>query len=114
MFKRDHHIRIATILQSLNTDLLKMNQCYFGGGTAIALSHGEYRESVDLDFLISDRSGYQNLRGLLTGSKGINSLARAGMQLATNREIRADQYGIRTMLLVAGVEIKFVLDKLKA
>ncbi|MBM3349738.1 MAG: nucleotidyl transferase AbiEii/AbiGii toxin family protein, partial [Betaproteobacteria bacterium] len=30
------------------------HQCFFGGGTAITLRHGEYRESVDIDFLISD------------------------------------------------------------
>jgi hypothetical protein len=107
LFERDHHVRIATILQALDAELLAAHSCFFGGGTAIVLSRGEYRESVDIDFLVSDRAGYQALRHLLTGQSGIQSLARAGMQLASVREIRADQYGIRTMLRVAEVEIKF-------
>lgn len=107
MFKRDHHRRIATILHSLNTDLLDQYSCLFGGGTAIVLARGEYRESVDLDFLVSERAGYQALRNLLTGKDGINSITRKGMPLSAAREIRVDQYGIRTMLLVDAVEIKF-------
>jgi hypothetical protein len=33
------------VLQSLNAELLRTHRCYFGGGTAIVLRHGEYRES---------------------------------------------------------------------
>ena len=106
MFKRDHHIRIATILQSLNATLLDQHNCLFGGGTAIVLARDEYRESVDIDFLISDRQGYQALRQLLM-EKGINAITRTGMPLTALRDIRADQYGIRTMLDANGAEIKF-------
>ena len=106
MFEREHHIRIATILQALDAELLASHGCLFGGGTAIALSHGEYRESVDVDFLVSNLAGYQALRRLLT-SKGIQSITRAGMELELARDIRADQYGIRAMIRVGGAEIKF-------
>ena len=106
MFKREHHIRIATVLQALNADLLLQNNCLFGGGTAIVLARGEYRESIDIDFLVSDRSGYQALRTLLKGKKNINAILRAGMDLMTVQEPRVDQYGIRTMLRVATTEIK--------
>jgi hypothetical protein len=106
LFEREHHVRIASILQALDADLLSQNACLFGGGTAIVLSHGEYRESIDIDFLVSDRSGYQTLRQLLTGH-GIKAITRTGMELTSTREIRTDQYGIRTMLRVSEVEIKF-------
>lgn len=106
MFEREHHLRIATILQALNADLLARHGCLFGGGTAIVLLRGEYRESVDVDFLVSDRQGYQNLRSQITES-GIGAIARAGMSLTLSREVRADQYGLRTLLKVAGEEIKF-------
>ena len=53
MFERAHHQRIGQILSLLNADLLRAHHCYFGGGTAIALRYGEYRESVDMDFMIS-------------------------------------------------------------
>lgn len=107
MFKREHHIHISTILQALNAKILEQYDCFFGGGTAIVLSHNEYRESVDIDFLVSSRSGYQKLRTLLTGSQGINSILRPGIDLKPIRDIRADQYGLRTLFRVAQTEIKF-------
>lgn len=58
MFERPHHQRIALILRALNAPLLRENHCLFGGGTAIALRYGEYRESVDIDFLVSDLTSY--------------------------------------------------------
>jgi hypothetical protein len=66
MFERPHHQRIATILRSMNSDLLMRAKCYFGGGTAIALKLGEYRESINIDFLCSDREGYRLLRNAIT------------------------------------------------
>lgn len=101
-----HHIRIAQILQSLDADLLREHNCMFGGGTAIVLSRDEYRESIDIDFLVSDRKGYQILRSLLV-AKNLSAITRDGMRLKLAREIRADQYGIRTMILIDQIEIKF-------
>lgn len=107
MFKRNHHLRIAHILQSLNADLLSENNCLFGGGTAIVLLCDEFRESIDIDFLISDRAGYQVLRSLLV-TKGMAAITRSGMEPPRiAREVRADQYGIRTMLSANDIEIKF-------
>jgi hypothetical protein len=107
LFKRDHHVRIATILQALNSELLRDHQCYFGGGTAIVLSRDEYRESVDIDFLISNPLGYRQLRESLTSQNGFASIVRPDSNVTLAREIRADQYGLRTMLQVGNVEIKF-------
>jgi len=59
MFKRPHHQRIAHVLAALKGDELAQHDCWFGGGTCIALRYGEYRESVDIDFLISDAAGYR-------------------------------------------------------
>lgn len=108
MFERPHHQRIAQVLSALNGPLLREHQCLFGGGTAIALRHGEYRESVDIDLLVSDLASYRNLRQLLTGARGIGAIVREGAETLTQeRELRADQYGIRTMLRVADRPIKF-------
>ncbi len=107
MFKRIHHLHIATILEALDTDLLRSNQCYFGGGTAIVLAHEEYRESVDIDFIVSDPVGYRNLRELVNGKGGLQNLARKGMKLNVIRDVRMDQYGIRTLISAGGSEIKF-------
>ena len=107
MFERPHHRRIAIILASLDADVLAANACLFGGGTAMTLRYGEYRESVDIDFLVSQVDGYRQLRQRLTGPGGVQAITRRGHTLAQTREIRADQYGIRTLLQVEGVAIKF-------
>jgi Nucleotidyl transferase AbiEii toxin, Type IV TA system len=107
MFERPHHQRIAHVLGALDGSLMRQHGCLFGGGTCIALTFGEFRESVDIDFLISDANGYRELRQLLTGALGLNALLRAGAQpLVTLRELRADQYGIRTQVQMDGKAIK--------
>jgi Nucleotidyl transferase AbiEii toxin, Type IV TA system len=108
MFRRPHHQRIARVLQALDADALRDAHCLFGGGTSIALRHGEYRESVDVDFIVSDAQGYRSLRQLLTGPQGLAAITRPGaIALEPAREIRADQYGIRTQVLMDGHPIKF-------
>ena len=107
MFEREHHQRIAAVLQALDAPLLAAHGCLFGGGTAIALRHGEYRESMDIDFVVSRADGYRALRQLLTGSEGMAAILRSGTAIAQAREVRADQYGIRTLLQVDTAAIKF-------
>ena len=87
--------------------MLKKNNCLFAGGTAIALRYGEYRESVDMDFLISDLSSYRYLRNLVR-EQGVQALMRftdAGQFQAA--DVRSDQYGIRTKVYVETNPIKF-------
>ena len=99
MFERLHHRRIAAILASLDGDRLRKAGCWFGGGTAIALLKGEYRESVDMDFLVSDLQGYRWMRQHLDGARGLDAVLRPGAgAAAVVGAIRADQYGIRTSL----------------
>jgi hypothetical protein len=107
LYKREHHQRIASILEQLNSALLKEHHCYFGGGTAIALRQNEYRESVDIDFLVSDINSYRELRQLLTSSDGIHAISNKDSHLILAREIRADQYGIRTFIESGNKKIKF-------
>ena len=108
MFKRPHHQRIAQVLYALNGNLLRSHQCLFGGGTAIALRFGEYRESVDIDFLVSDLACYRSLRQELSGADGISAIVAKGARaLNQTREMRLDQYGIRTQIEVDRQPIKF-------
>ena len=107
LFEREHHRRIARVLQSLDGPLLSGHGCLFGGGTAIALRHGEYRESVDVDFLVSYLPGYRALRQMLTSAQDLSPITRPGQPLELARELRADQYGLRTLLRVDDATIKF-------
>ena len=107
-FERIHHQFIAQILHALNGPMLREANCLFGGGTVIVLRYGEYRESVDIDFLVSDVQSYRGLRQKLTGPIGIKAIMRdAAAPLTQVREMRSDQYGIRTMLMFAEQPIKF-------
>jgi hypothetical protein len=106
MFKRPHHQRIARLLAALDVDVLGRAQCFFGGGTAIVLMLGEYRESVDADFLCSSQDGYRLLREAVF-HRGLGGLFREPVKEL--RELRADQYGIRTFVEVDGAPIKLEL-----
>ncbi len=107
MFERPHHRDVALVLQSLDSQALSQRHCYFGGGTAMALRHGEYRESIDIDFMVSDLAGYRELRQLLGNVHGLQPIVRDGLQLELAREVRADQYGIRTQVRSGMSTIKF-------
>lgn len=68
--------------------------------------YGEFRESVAIDFLVSSKTGYRDLR-LLTRN-GLEGLFRDHtLPFSVIRDVRIDQYGIRSMLEVVGKKIKF-------
>ena len=88
----------------LDAPLLTEHNCWFGGGTAIVLAHGEFRESVDIDFLVSDQQSYRELRKIVR-DQGLDALVTRAVDLG--RTPAVDGYGIRTSVIVAGVAIKF-------
>ncbi|MBW7921241.1 MAG: nucleotidyl transferase AbiEii/AbiGii toxin family protein [Rubellimicrobium sp.] len=106
-FRRQHHNSIFAALNELDGDMLLAAECYFGGGTAVALMLDEYRQSVDIDFLCASQAGYRKLRHELWGRPGLDGLLRAGAALETLRDVRADQYGIRTVIGVGDAAIRF-------
>jgi len=103
LFEREHHQRIAAILQRLDVPVLLKHRCLFGGGTAIALSHGEYRESVNIDFVCSSVDGYRGLRESVD-TRSLGWLFARPVDLI--REPRVDQYGIRLAVAVDAVPVK--------
>ncbi len=98
---------MARILAALDATVLTQSRCCFGGGTRIALELDEYRESEDIDFLCSDLAGYRALRNGI-GERSLGAILPAwpaGMALL--RDVRADQYGIRTVIGIDGEPVKF-------
>lgn len=87
----------------LDARLLAEHNCWFGGDTAIVLANGEFRESVDIDFLVSDQPSYRQLRTIVRGH-GLDALATRALDLGRTPSV--DGYGIRASVLVAGVAIK--------
>lgn len=106
LYKRTHHQHIAAVLAHLNPQYLMEHQCYFGGGTAIALRHDEFRESVDIDFLISDLGLYGKVRNDVRDHHDLSPLLLPGKTLELVRELRTDQYGIRTVIGLGQAKIK--------
>jgi hypothetical protein len=67
----------------------------------MALKYGEFRESVNLDFLVSDREGYRELRQMIRQQNDLKALWRiGGLPPQEEREPLADQYGIRARVMV--------------
>lgn len=106
MFNQDHHQRIAQVLGAIHHHRLLALQCVFGGGTAIALAHGEYRESTNVDFMCSSPEAMRTVRNLVD-REGIQALFSDRVELA--RDVKANPYGIRCAIRVDGVPIKFEL-----
>ena len=103
-FVRPTHRKVAALLAMLDSGFLENANCFFGGGTRIVLELGEYRESRDIDFLCADRDGYRLLRETVTEA----SLGQVfSMPPTLAREVRSDQYGIRTFIEVDGTKLKF-------
>jgi hypothetical protein len=91
------------VLAQFDRQLLIECGCYFAGGTAIVLQLNEYRESVDIDFLCASAEGYRRLRNLVTFDS-IDAICQTPMAL--QREVRMDQYGIRTWIVTDDRPIK--------
>lgn len=101
-FKRKHHQLVAKLLRAFDPSILLQTECFFGGGTAIALSLDEYRESVDIDFLCSSRDGFRFLRNAVGSDLG--PLLR--VPVAHARGVTSNQYKILTYLEIEGVKVK--------
>jgi len=104
MYERAHHRRILSLLRQMDPVFLRATACCFRGGTCLALILGEYRESVDIDFLCAATAGYRAIRSTVS-ERSLGELFRIEPRLL--REVRADRYGIRTVLEVEGVPIRF-------
>lgn len=104
VFRRPAHRVVARALALLDGKVLDQCGCFFGGGTRIVLELDEYRESIDIDFLCASQAGYKVLREAI-GERSLGVVAKKGLDLA--REVRADQYGIRTLLRAGPEAIKF-------
>jgi hypothetical protein len=106
-YRRPRHRKVARVLDALDAAVLARTHCCFGGGTRIALELDEYRESEDIDFICSDLAGYRALRTTVENrSLGI-LLPKLSAGVSLLRDVRTDQYGIRTVFGVDGEPVKF-------
>lgn len=103
-FIKPEHRTIAEALGLMDRDFLTSAQCWFGGGTAIVMKLGEYRRSLDLDFLCADANGYRELRTQAT-ERGVRAFFPHPVEAI--RDFQIDQYGLRTIVRLNGQPIRF-------
>jgi hypothetical protein len=103
-FGKPEHRIIAEALGLMDRDFLTATECWFGGGTAIVMKLGEYRRSLDLDFLCADAGGYRELR---TRASELGVRAFFPEPVEAIRDFQIDQYGLRTVVRLKGQPIRF-------
>ena len=104
-FRLEHHNQILTVLECLDSDILRKGSAYFGGGTLLAFEFDEYRWSKDVDFIASvGTEGYKYLRAVVFEG-GHEALFQDLSKIKVGRST-TDQYGIRMIVFVDDVPIK--------
>ena len=104
VFGKPEHKIIAETLGLMDRDFLTATRCWFGGDTAIVMKLGEYRRSLDLDFLCADAGGYRELR---TRASELGVRAFFPEPVEAVRDFQIDQYGLRTVVSLNGQPIRF-------
>ena len=94
-FRRPLHLQIAAVLSRMDATFLAKAHCYFGGGTQLVMSYGEFRESRDIDFLVSSADGLRMIRETVN-ERSLGALFREKIDL--EREVRTARDSIRTFV----------------
>lgn len=79
----------------MDATFLGKTQCFFGGGTQLVMSYGEFRESRDIDFLVSSQEGLRAIRETVS-ERSLGAVFRERIYL--EREVRADRDSVRTFI----------------
>lgn len=110
-FHRPLHRRIAMILSRMDCAFLDKADCYFGGGTQLAMSNGEFRESRDIDFLVSNPDGLRLIRETVD-DRSLGPLFKE--QIFLEREVRTQRDAIRTFIRederVEPIKLEIILE----
>lgn len=104
--RRERHRKIVQVLSLIDAPLFAQSQCYFGGGTAVALLLSEFRESVDIDFMVT-REGYANLRSRVDQGSMDRLFATRHPDVRLPADVRIDRDAIRARIEVGGERMKF-------
>jgi hypothetical protein len=117
MTKDEYYKILATIINSLNSELLSQCQTYLSGGALVNLSTEAIRLSQDIDFLCT-QDGYRQLRQQITRDNCQTIFnKKLPPQLELSDRVSIDRYGIRLPLFwhqsaetIATIKIKFVVE----
>jgi hypothetical protein len=102
--------RLAPLLEALDADLLEEAGCVLGGGAAVALSLGAYREVGGVRVLCASAEGYRVLKARLHEA-GLDALLRVPGSLKALRAPRADPWGVLAAVEVEGRPVRVELAR---
>lgn len=94
-YRRPLHRRTAHVLSLMDGRFLEQAQCFFGGGTQLVMAHGEFRESRDIDFLVSAQAGWRLLRQTVS-ERSLGKIFKGTILL--EREVRTERDALRTFI----------------
>lgn len=94
-YRRPLHRRVAHVLSLMDGEFLEQAQCFFGGGTQLVMANGEFRESRDIDFLVSSQAGLRMLRQTVN-ERSLGRIFKGGIVL--EREVRIERDAFRTFI----------------
>src|SRR4051794_106249 len=102
------HNQVVTVLRMLKAEFLESCGAYFGDGTLLALSYGEYRLSRNIDFLCCYGADFSRLRNAIY-DRGLNALFQSAYvnSFQIPRELRTDRDGVRFSIAIADSILKF-------
>lgn len=109
MFEREPHQRIAALLKSFDEQVLLKHHCLLGGGTAIALARGEYREARHIELICCSAEAYRTIRQNIDAQDS-SWLFRVPVRLT--REPNFVRHGIRAAAVLddTPVHIEIILE----
>lgn len=103
MYETGDSQRVTELLGAFDATLLEKAGCYLGGGAALVLALGEYRQLNNVNFICASAEGYRLLRNTVQDTHLGALLTRS---LPIVREVRTSAYVVSTFLDVQGAPTK--------
>ncbi|MEC8566827.1 MAG: nucleotidyl transferase AbiEii/AbiGii toxin family protein [Pseudomonadota bacterium] len=89
------HELILKALNDFNSEYLRQHNILFGGGTRIALELGEFRESIDIDFLCLDKNSFRAVRNQVQ-EDSLGKLLKNSIDIL---KLRTDRMALKRLLM---------------
>lgn len=100
---RQCHANAMRLLEMADPEFMEGANCLFSGGTRLALELGEHRNSIDVDLMCFDASGWGAIRSGVTNNS-LGPIFKTSPKLL--RDVRAGRDAIRTFVQVNGMPVK--------
>ena len=101
---RQCHVNALRVLEMADPEFMERTNCFFAGGTRLALELGEHRSSTGVDFMCFEADGWRAIRSSGVTSMSLGAIFKTTPKLL--REVRAGRDAIRTFVEINGMPVK--------